>query len=656
VTATTLDREAYAASLRTALAEANVPTLQMLVVQLTADESWLKDPYLPTRSRGVDDNDTGGLPAEVQDELREAAFRAILEWKAGKPAAIPHPASDQLVRMMSVSVGENVPDDYGPFMAAKFDAFTGVAESPVTHAVPDGFTVLIVGAGMAGICAAVRLNEAGIPFRVVEKGETVGGVWRQNRYPGCGVDTPSHLYSYSFAQGDWDRYFGSRAEILGNFEKVVREHGLLDRIQFNTEVVEARYDGDRHRWLSEVSRADGTTEVLESNVLICGVGAFGTPKWPSIPGLEQFRGTLLHTALWDEGARLAGRRVGVIGNGASAMQLAPAIVDEAESLTIFQRSRQWAAPFPKFHKPLPAGIKFLCAEIPLYEWWYRLRLSWIFDSKVYDSLKVDPDWGDPKHSLNAINDAHRRFFTRYILEELGDRQDLAPHVVPDFPPYGKRMLLDNGWFRMLTRPDVELIDTPIECVDADGVRLTDGRHVDLDVLVAASGFDVARFLAPINVYGRNGISIREAWNDDDPRAYLGTVVPKFPNLFTLYGPNTALGHGGSFMFVVECQVNYVLTVLDAMFANDLTEVECREDVCARYNDTMADMHSRMIWTHPGMSTYYRNSKGRVVMNSPWRTTDYWKLTSSVNLDDYTVQRGARRASPGDAGRKQETSA
>ena len=630
----------FADDLRAALAEANVPTLQMLVVQLTGDESWLEEPYRPTRPRGVDDNDSGGLTDELQDRIRSATFEAVMAVRAGKPVACPHPTSEQLVRMMTVSVGEDVPDDYGPFMAAKFDAYTGVDGSPIRHAVPDGFRVLIVGCGLAGICAAVRLGQAGVSYLIVEKQDGVGGVWRQNRYPGVGVDTPSHLYSYSFAQGDWERYFGSRREIMRYFEDVAREHGVLENVQFGTEVVGTSYDDQAQRWQSRLRRADGTTDVFESSVLVCAVGAFGTPKWPDINGLERFQGAMQHSAMWDEDIVLEGKRVGMIGNGASGMQLGPAIVDRVESLTVFQRSKQWAAPFPKFHKEVAAGIRFLCAEVPLYEWWYRLRLSWIFDSKVYESLKVDPDWPDPQRSLNAVNDGHRGFFTRYIKEQLGDRQDLVPRLVPDFPPYGKRMLLDNGWFRMMTRPDVDLVDTGIQEVDETGVLLEDGRHIDLDVLITASGFDVARFLAPIDVYGRNGISIREAWNDDDPRAYLGTVTPKFPNFFTLYGPNTALGHGGSFMFVVECQVNYVLAVFDKMFANHITEIECREDVCADYNALMADMHSRMVWTHPGASTYYRNSKGRVVMNSPWRTTDYWKLTREANLADFVAKRGS----------------
>jgi 4-hydroxyacetophenone monooxygenase len=436
------------------------------------------------------------------------------------------------------------------------------------------------------------------------------------------------------------RYFSPSDEIEDYFRRVAKDFGVYDRIRFNTEVTDARYDEDAQLWCTQVRRADGSVETLESNVLVSAVGAFTTPKFPDIPGFEKFRGKVVHTAAWDQSLDLTGKRVAVIGNGASAMQLVPAIADDVQSLTIFQRSKQWAAPFAKFKKPIPDAVRFLFNEIPLYEWWYRLRLSWIFDSKVYPSLQKDPDWHDPEHSLNAQNDGYRRFFTRYILGELGDRQDLAPRVVPEFPPYGKRMLLDNGWFRTLTRPHVELVDVPITAVQENGIVVNTGREFDFDVIIVASGFDVTRFLSTLPVHGRGGISIREAWHDDDPQAYLGTVTPQFPNMFTLYGPNTSLGHGGAFIFIVECQVNYILSMLEQMIETGVTEVECREDVCERYNRTMDEMHERMIWTHPGARSYYQNSKGRVVVNSPWRTVDYWRLTRAANLDDYHVKRGA----------------
>ena len=477
-------------------------------------------------------------------------------------------------------------------------------------------------------------REANIDVVMVEKGSDVGGVWRQNRYPSCGVDTPSHLYSYTFARGDWEHYFGKKNEIEGYFRGVAKDFGVYDSIRFDTEVVATHYDEVAHRWVTDLRCPDGTIERLTTNVLLSAVGMFGVPRLPSIEGIEQFQGQLLHTGQWDETADLVGKRVAIIGNGASAMQLAPAIVDDVASLTVFQRSKQWATPFPKFKKRIPDAMRFLMSEVPQYEWWYRLRLAWIFDSEVYESLKVDPEWHDPQRSLNALNDGYRQFLENYIREELGDRQDLAPRLIPDYPPYGKRMLLDNGWFRMLTRPDTHLVDAPIDRIDETGIQLRGGEHLEFDVIIAASGFDIARFLGPLPIYGRGGTSIRDAWDDDDPKAYLGTVTPDFPNMFMLYGPNTGLGHGGSFMYIVECQINYVLSALDQMFAKGIAEMECRREVCERYNEKIQDMHSTMIWTHPGTNTWYRNSRGRVVANSPWRTTDYWAMTRSADLADF----------------------
>ena len=635
---TDVPKDDFETRLREALAEANVPTLQMLIVQLTGDEEWLRHPYSMTRCRGVDDNDSGGLSDELQERIRAAAFTAIRDWHSGKPVAIPRIPEDQLLRMMRVSVGEPIPRDYAKLMAAKMDSYLDPAgQVPDLRSVArEGFRVLIVGAGMSGIALGVRLKEAGIPFVIIERGDEVGGTWNQHQFPGAGVDTPAHLYSYSFAQGTWDHYFPSRDEVHANYVRIADEFDLRQHIVFQTEVVAARYDESKHLWHADLRGPDGTVNIETAPVLVSAVGAFSTPKWPDIPGLDDFGGDLIHPAWWNHEVDLKGKRVGVIGNGATSMQIVTAIVDDVEHLTVYQRSKQWAAPFPKLHRPIPEGSKFLFSEVPLYEWWYRLRLSWIFDSKVYDSLVVDPEWEHPERSLNAINDGHRRFFTRYIQDEIGDREDLAEKLIPDFPPYGKRMLLDHGWFRTMTRSDVELVTEPIERIDETGVQSVDGIHRSLDVLITASGYDVVRFLAQLPLFGRDGVSIRDAWNDDDPRAYLGTVTPGFPNFFMLYGPGTALGHGGSFIFITECQINYVMSVLEQMLVADVPEVEVRADVCADYNDVMEKKHANMIWMHPGISTYYRNKQGRVVMNSPWRTAEYWEMTRRADMSDFVL--------------------
>ncbi|MEN3279364.1 MAG: 4-hydroxyacetophenone monooxygenase [Solirubrobacteraceae bacterium] len=624
--------------LREALEVANVPTLLPVLVQLTGDRRWLGERYRPLRNRGLGDNPTGGLPDEVQREVREAALEAIEAWRDGQPPALPEPGEELLVEMLGVAMGEPVPAEYGPMLAAELRVGLGDGEAPPQRlAVPDGFNVLIVGAGVSGLATAIRMQEAGIPYAVVEKHDTVGGTWLENRYPGCGVDTPSALYSFSFAQHDWSRHFALRDELHAYLEAVADDADVRERIRFGTEVLAAAYDEAAQGWAVTVRRPDGSTGTLRASVVISAVGAFNKPKWSDLPGLSSFTGPVAHTARWPSDLELAGRRVAVIGSGASAMQLVPAIAGEVESLTVFQRSPGWAAPFEQLHVEVPEPLRLLAREVPLYRVWYRLRAGWTFNDRVHEALQKDPSWPHPERSVNAINDAHRRFFTRYIEAELGDRTDLIEKVLPDSPPYGKRILLDNGWYRSLTRENVELVTDPIAEVRPDRIVTSAGAEHEVDVIVCATGFDVVRFLAPMDVRGRSGRTLRATWDDDDSRAYLGLAVPDFPNLFMVYGPNTQAGHGGSLIGTAEAQLHYVMDLLAQMLRGGIGAVECRPEVYEDYNRRVDEAHERMVWTHPGMATYYRNSRGRVVVNTPWRVVDFWRMTRAADLGDYLVE-------------------
>lgn len=620
--------------LAAAVAVANIPTLLMVLVQMTGDLNWLEPPYRPSRGSGLGDNDDGGLPSAIQQEIRDAALAAILAWRGGQPLAIPDPDPELLVRMLSVSMGEPVPAEYGEFTASQ------LGERPVSDeriAVPDGFHVVIIGAGMSGICAAVNLQAAGVPFTILEKNPGVGGVWRDNHYPGAGVDTPNHLYSYSFAMHDWSMFFALRDELYGYLDHVAEKFELKQFIRFNTEVHDARYDETTQSWTVALTNPDGSTATLQGKVLISATGIFNPPVKPDIAGLESFAGPAFHTAEWRDDINLDDQRVAIIGNGASCMQTAPEIQDRVSSLTIFQRSPHWAAPFAQFRRKVPDALRFMLREVPLYQAWYRVRLGWTFNDRVHSALQKDPDWNYPERSLNATNDAHRAYFTDHIKRELGDRIDLLDKVLPTYPPFGKRMLMDNGWYRMLRNERVELVDDPVVRIEADRIVTADGREFEADVLVLATGFDVLRFITTFDVYGRDGRSLREAWEDDNARAYLGTVVPEFPNFFTLYGPNLQPGHGGSLIFVVEMQMHYVMDVIRKMAERDLGAVECRPEVHEAYNARVDEAHENMVWTHPGMTTYYRNARGRIVVNSPFRNVDYYAMTRSADLDEFIVE-------------------
>jgi 4-hydroxyacetophenone monooxygenase len=634
-----------------AVSVANVPTLLMVLVQLTGELRWLDEPYRVVRQHGMGDNDSGGLPEEVQQEVREAALEAMLAWKAGRPVAVPEPSEELLVRMLTTAMGEEVPPEYGGFTAAQLGQVKFLDHEP--YDLPADFRVLIIGAGVSGLCAAINLQMAGIPFTVVERNPTVGGVWLENKYPGAGVDTPNHLYSYSFATYDWEQYFCLRDELWGYLEHVSREFDVRQHIRFDTTVDRVVYDAEHQCWHAEITNPGGTAETLDATIVISGAGMFNPPVVPDIEGLDSWTGECWHTARWPDDASLAGKRVAIIGNGASCMQIAPEVQHEVESLTIYQRSTQWAVPFERFRTDVPDALRWLLREVPLYQRWYRVRLGWTFNDRIHSSIQIDPDWDHPERSLNRQNESHRGFLTGYIADELGERcEELLAKVLPTYPPFGKRMLMDNGWFRMLRNRAVELVTDPIERIDGDRVVTVRGDGDEpndeagdevareADVLVLATGFDVARVLNTFEVVGKSGVTLREVWEDDNARAYLGTTVPDFPNLFVLYGPNLQPGHGGSLIMSIEMQVRYIMELLREMSETGMGAIEVRPDVYERYNAAVDEAHSRMVWSHPGMSTYYRNDRGRIVVTTPYRNVDYYEMTRDADLDDYVFEPSA----------------
>jgi len=304
------ERQRFADAVRVA----NIPTLLMVLVQLSGELRWLKPPYRPAAARGMGDNDTGGLPAQIQQEIRDAALHAILAWRAGVPIAIPEPSPELLVTMLSCAMAEAIPPEYGPMTAAQLGLTPFTEQRPID--VPDGFSVLVIGAGVSGLCAAYYLDRAGIPFVAMEKSAHVGGTWRENRYPGAGVDTPNHLYSFSFAPYDWSMYFALRDELHAYLEDVADRFALRDKFRFETEVVSLAYEAANQRWAVTVRHRDGSTEVVHATVVISATGIFSPASIPSIDGLDSFEGPRFHTANWPDDLDVAGKRVTIFDNRA----------------------------------------------------------------------------------------------------------------------------------------------------------------------------------------------------------------------------------------------------------------------------------------------------------------------------------------------------
>jgi len=619
--------------LREALEDANIPTLLLVLQHLTGDTKWTSLQYRPGRGKPLDDNDSAGLPPEVQAEVRAAAFDAVSAFGDGQiePAS---PSPEQVAQMLGWALGEDVPPEYGELLSEEMGFTSRDIEIP-REVIGEDFRVVVIGAGLSGLCMAMKLAAAGIDFVVLEKDEDLGGTWVENVYPGCGVDTPGHLYNFSFAPNpDITRYFAKRAEVHQYLRRLASEHDLKRYIRFGTEVACARYDREDANWRIDIRTADGDHESLTANVLVSAVGMVNRPSIPPLPGLDKFAGPVMHTAQWDNSVDLTGKRVAVIGTGASAMQLVPSIADDAEHVTVFQRSKQWAVPHPNYHREVKESVRFLMREVPFYLQWYRLRSFWNFSDRLHSSLQIDPDWPYPERAVNETNDRHRVFLTKYIKEQLGDRTDLLDACLPDYPPYGKRPLLDNNWYQTMRRDDVTLITEPVERVNGDKVVAQTGVEVEADVIALATGFKVLQFLWPMDIIGLSGMTLREQWGVDDARAYLGISVPDFPNFFIVNGPNTNAGHGGSAIHATEFQVRYIMQTIRRMLVAKTPALEVDRDVFLRYNAELDEALAHCIWSHKGMTTYYRNGAGRIVVSSPWKYVDYWQRLREFDPDDY----------------------
>ena len=627
--------------LKTNIAEADIPVLLMVLVHLTGKRKWIENPYLPARDRAFFPDASGGLSKALQDEIRVAALEAISAYLAGTLVMPGNPSRETYLQMMSACVGEPIPNEYLDMMLEEMRFQERDAEwtSPPADSNLREFKCLIVGAGMSGLCAAIKFNKAGIPFDVVEKNTGLGGTWFENKYPGVGCDVPNHFYSYSFwPKADWTEYFSSGDEIEAYFKDCADDFEITGRIQFEKTVLSAKYNPATSLWNVTIAGKSGDVETRPYNALIIATGQLNHPKMPDIPGINNFRGISFHSSQWPKSLSLTGKKVAVVGTGASAMQLAPSVAMEAKELVIFQRSAQWAIPTRDYHRTVSPRKKWLLEHVPFYAEWFRFGQVWRYSDQLLASVRKDPDWPHPERAMNARNDRHREVLTNYMYEQLGNNEALRQKALPAYPPYGKRILVDNHWFNTLKRSNVDLVTDPISHIGHNAIATQSGTDYDVDVIVYATGFNAHQTLGNIQVSIESSASLNDVWGEDDPRAYLGITAPGFPNLFFLYGPNANLGHGGSIIFISELQVRYILTLLMKMIEGGIREIDCRRDVHDAYNKRLDDEHAELIWTHPGMGSWYKNKEGRVVSIMPWRLVDYWNFTHDPTLKDYHVKK------------------
>ena len=477
-----------------------------------------------------------------------------------------------------------------------------------------GWRIGIIGAGPGGLCAAIRLRQEGYTEVVVwERADGVGGTWRRNSYPGCACDIPSHLYCFSFEpKVDWSRPYATQPEILDYLEHCVDAYGLDPFLRLGCGVSAARWDDADGAW--HVTTDDG--QVTTVDVLVSALGMFNDLVEPDLPGLDAFAGVVFHSARWDHGHDLAGERVAVVGSAASAVQLVPEVAKIAGRLSVFQRSPNWVA--PKDDTPFtPEQLE-------------RFRTDPAAAQAERDKIWGWVDVAQTFASAEMREAARQRGLANLALVE---DPDVRRRLTPSYAYGCKRPLISNDWYPAFNRPNVELVTEPIPKVTADGIVTADGRERSFDTIVLATGFETTRFLSSIEVTGRHGRRLDDAWADG-AQAYLGVTTSGFPNLFMLYGPNT---NNGSIIFQIECQVAYLLRQLDRLDREGLTWMDVKQDVMDDYNRRLQDDLDHVeVWSADACHNYYRNGAGRIVTQWPHGMGKYREWTSAPDPDAYEV--------------------
>ncbi|MCW2760982.1 MAG: NAD(P)/FAD-dependent oxidoreductase [Marmoricola sp.] len=499
------------------------------------------------------------------------------------------------------------------------------AQTSGTHDLPDRVRTLVVGAGFAGLGTAIKLEENGFSdFLVLDKGHTVGGTWRDNTYPGAACDVPSQLYSFSFAPNPgWSRSFSPQAEIQAYLERTAQQSGVLDRFRFGVTVQDMAWDEEDDVWRVSTDHGD-----VVADVVITGTGGLSEPKLPEIPGIDSFEGEVFHSARWNHAYDLTGKRVAVIGTGASAIQIVPEVVKQAEHLDVYQRTAPWV--MPRRDRDYKAIERFAFRYVPFFQLAYRTGIYWGRECFV-PGFTVNPKLAAPAKKLALKN----------IEKGIADPV-MRQTVTPDFEIGCKRILISNDYYPALAADHVDLVTDGISEITPSGIVTSDGTAREVDAIIVATGFYTTEQPIAQHILGRDGRSLADTWGEEGMTAYKGTTITGFPNLFQIVGPNTGLGHS-SMVFIIESQIAYILSALQKIGEREIVSVEPRPAAQQAWNEDVQRRMKRTVWSTGGCASWYLDSHGRNTTLWPRTTFKFRSLLRDFDLDQYVV--ATRQDSP-----------
>jgi 4-hydroxyacetophenone monooxygenase len=624
-----------------AVEHADPMVLRGLLFQLTADPDVAATKVTP--QVGID-------PAKLVDEadaalLRRRAADFLIAHRDSGAAAIDIGPEERLPRSLALAAGvpEVPPDDLDVWLEElALDPYArGLEwrEPPPVERLQD-LSVVVIGAGMGGLNAAIQLQHAGIEFTVLEKNSGVGGTWFENRYPGARVDSPSRAYLHILGVDHHPRFpFCPRAENERYFNWMADTYAVRDRIVFDTEVVSLTWDEADARW-EVLAKGPGGEHVLRPDVVISAVGLLSRPSVPTIEGMADFEGPAFHSSWWPQDLDHTGVRIGVIGTGCSGVQLVPELALQAGHVTVFQRTPQWLFDNPGYLSPYPPQVNWLDRNLPLYSNFMRFRSNWLLGPYISEPKRlIDPDFKDP-YARSAVNKRLRDERIAFIERKLGDHPELVEKMIPPHPPFSARPVMvdrDYNLYDALLRANVSLVTDGIDRITPKGIRTVDGVEHELDVIVFATGFRANECLWPMEVRGRDGLAVEDLWSKDGPRAYLGTMLPGFPNLFMVYGPNMNPYGGLGVVNLEEMVMRYTLQCIEHLVLTGRRSIEPSEDAYWRWNAALDAREEHKIYRDPRARSYYQNEHGRSATNCPFTGTEMWHRLRHPDLDDLEVR-------------------
>ncbi|MEH2563611.1 flavin-containing monooxygenase [Bradyrhizobium sp. AZCC 2289] len=633
-----MNQKMSTAELNAALEKADLNALRMSLLQLTGDPVFSK---METYKQPV----WGGVfnVAMVDSKHHDTIKKRALEVLLNPPADVPPPPSfDESKRLMKLYTGDNYSNEYLRlgYEELAFEPHPRNVEwtKRPSDEVLSTYHATVVGCGASGIVIAVLLEHLGIPYTVIERESGVGGTWWVHKYPDCRVDIQSHAYQFKFEkQYPWSEHYPTAPESAKYMNHVVDKYGIRPHLRLATRLLGATWDEESGKWTVRIAGPDGKEEILRSNFVFNATGQFTHPKLPKVEGIQDFKGKIFHSARWDTSYSHKGKRIALVGAGATGVQMVPPLAEEAKSLTIYQRTPQWVVGMPNYREKITAGEHYLSENMPYY-WNWLVYANFVKTHGLEHLTIIDQDWIAKGGLISEYNDRSRRYMKSYILEQIGSNEELAKKLIPSYPPMARRVIVDSGWFDSLKRDNVELVTDKILRFTPEGIVSADGQEREFDLVVSATGFAITDYFGDTKIVGRNGKIPAELWAKDGPRAYLSLMLPNFPNFFIFYGPNATATFGGLYTWI-ECWARYSVTVAKHVIESGLHSAAVTEAGYTAYNEKNDEAQKLNVrgGGKEYSGSYYVNEFGRAATNMPFGGAKYHDMLSNPDFNDFDLR-------------------